>query len=181
MTWTYFRFLNSREYGTRAPQVSKVDFRSPRALRAESRSAPNHSIVVQRTGMTPVGKAFRNEQGSVEDVFWDFQMNILGEKDDTPVHFCDTCELPIKIYGPGLPWWRNGWESACQCGGRGLEPWSGRIPHAAERLGPWATIAGPARLEPVLGNERPRWWGARTPRWRVAPTPQWRVAPACRN
>ena len=40
----------------------------------------------------------------------------------------------------GLPWWRSGWESACRCGGRGFEPWSGRIPHAAERLGPWATI-----------------------------------------
>ena len=36
----------------------------------------------------------------------------------------------------GLPWWRSGWESACQCRGRGFEPWSGRIPHAAERLGP---------------------------------------------
>ena len=56
----------------------------------------------------------------------------------------------------GLPWWRSGWESACQCRGHGFEPWSGRIPHAAERLGPWATIAEPARLEPVLRNERGR-------------------------
>ena len=36
----------------------------------------------------------------------------------------------------------------------GFEPWSGRIPHAAERLGPWATIAGPACLEPVLRSGR---------------------------
>ena len=50
----------------------------------------------------------------------------------------------------GLSWWRSGWESACQLRGRGFGPWSGRIPHAAERLGPWATVAGPARLEPVL-------------------------------
>ena len=69
----------------------------------------------------------------------------------------------------GLPWWRSGWESACQCRGHGFEPWSGKIPRAAERLGPWATIAEPARLEPVRGNERPRWWEARAPRWRVAP------------
>ena len=55
---------------------------------------------------------------------------------------------------PGLPWWRSGWESACQCRGHGFEPWSGKIPHAAERLGPWATIAEPARLEPVLRNGR---------------------------
>ena len=36
----------------------------------------------------------------------------------------------------GLPWWRSGRESACQCRGHGFEPWSGKIPHAAEQLGP---------------------------------------------
>ena len=56
----------------------------------------------------------------------------------------------------GLPWWRSSWESACQCRGRGFEPCSGTIPHAVERLGPWATIAEPARLEPVLRNKRGR-------------------------
>ena len=56
----------------------------------------------------------------------------------------------------GLPWWRSGWESACQCRGHGFKPWSGRIPHAAEQLGPWATIAKPARLGPVLRNKRGR-------------------------
>ena len=56
----------------------------------------------------------------------------------------------------GLPWWRSGWESACQCRAHRFEPWSGRIPHAAEHLGPWATIAEPARLEPVLHNKRGR-------------------------
>ena len=56
----------------------------------------------------------------------------------------------------GLPWWRSGWESACQCRGHGFEPWSGKIPHAAERQGPWATIAEPVRLEPVLCNKRGR-------------------------
>ena len=59
-----------------------------------------------------------------------------------------------KMLVEGLPWWRSGWESACQCRGHGFEPWSGRIPHAAERLGPWATITEPARLEPVLRNRR---------------------------
>ena len=56
----------------------------------------------------------------------------------------------------GLPWWRSGWESACQCRGHGFEPWSGKIPHAAEQLGPWATTTEPARLEPVLRNRRGR-------------------------
>ena len=54
----------------------------------------------------------------------------------------------------GLPWWRSGWESACQCRGHGFEPWSGRIPHAAEQLGPWATTTETAHLEPVLCNKR---------------------------
>ena len=69
----------------------------------------------------------------------------------------------------GLPWWRTGWESACQCRGRGFEPWSGKIPHATEQLGQWATTTEPARLEPVLRNERPRRWEARALQWRVAP------------
>ena len=56
----------------------------------------------------------------------------------------------------GLPWWRSGWESACQCRGHGFEPWSGKIPRAAEQLGPWATTTEPARLEPVLCNKRGR-------------------------
>ena len=41
-------------------------------------------------------------------------------------------------------------------GGDGFEPWSGKIPHATEQLGPWATITEPARLEPVLRNKRGR-------------------------
>ena len=61
-----------------------------------------------------------------------------------------------KIISCGLPWWRSGWESACQCRGHGFDPWSGKIPHAAEQLGPWATITEPARLELVLRNKRGR-------------------------
>ena len=63
---------------------------------------------------------------------------------------------PIKRRKQGLPWWRSGWESACQCRGHGFEPWSGKIPHAVEQLGPWATITELARLEPVLRNKRGR-------------------------
>ena len=62
----------------------------------------------------------------------------------------------IKRNETGLPWWRSGWESACQCRGHGFEPWSGKIPHAVEQLGPWTTTAEPARLEPVLRNKRGR-------------------------
>ena len=69
----------------------------------------------------------------------------------------------------GLPWWRSGWESACQCRGRGFDPWPGRIPHAAEQLGPCATTTEPVLLQ----QERPQQWGARAL--------QRGVAPACLN
>ena len=69
---------------------------------------------------------------------------------------CKGIKDSTKLRNYGLPWWRSGWESACQCSGHGFEPWSGRIPHAAERLGPWATATEPARLEPVLRNKRGR-------------------------
>ena len=68
----------------------------------------------------------------------------------------DTAAEIIKRIFTGLPWWRSGWESACQCRGHGFEPWSGKIPHAAEQLGPWATATEPARLEPVLRNRTGR-------------------------
>ena len=60
----------------------------------------------------------------------------------------------LKSTFSGLPWWRSGWESACQCRGHGFKPWSGKIPHATEQLSPWATITEPARLEPALRNKR---------------------------
>ena len=45
----------------------------------------------------------------------------------------------------GLCWWLRGEEAACQCGGHGLDPWSGTIPHATGQQSPWATTT-----EPVL-------------------------------
>ena len=41
-------------------------------------------------------------------------------------------------------------------GDTGSSPGLGRPPHAAEQLGPWATVTEPARLEPVLRNKRGR-------------------------
>ena len=57
--------------------------------------------------------------------------------------------IKLKMKNRGLPWWRSGWESACQCRGHGFKPWSGKISHAAEQLGPWDT-----RTEPALRNKR---------------------------
>ena len=77
---------------------------------------------------------------------------------DEPGASCGTRRLRTcsKNKKEGLPWWHSGWESACQCRGQGFEPWSGKIPHAAEQLGPWARITEPSRLEPVLHNKRGR-------------------------
>ena len=71
-------------------------------------------------------------------------------------HMDEKGHSELKLGNLGLPWWRSGWESACQCRGHRFEPWSGRIPHAAEQLGLWATTTEPARLEPVLRNKRGR-------------------------
>uniref|UniRef100_UPI00358E6AFC E3 ubiquitin-protein ligase Hakai-like isoform X2 n=1 Tax=Myxine glutinosa TaxID=7769 RepID=UPI00358E6AFC len=36
-------------------------------------------------------------------IIWNCKINILGRKEETPVHFCDKCALPIKIYGRMIP------------------------------------------------------------------------------
>ena len=74
----------------------------------------------------------------------------------TPTERLFFSQMVLSKVFRGLPWWCSGWGSACRCGGRGFGPWSGRILHAVERLGLWATVAGPARLEPVLRNRRGR-------------------------
>ena len=67
----------------------------------------------------------------------------------------------------GLPWWLSGRESTCQCRRHGFDPWSRKIPHAAELLSlgsrPWeppvlsshaATTEARTCLEPALRSER---------------------------
>nr|XP_012377573.2 E3 ubiquitin-protein ligase CBLL2 [Dasypus novemcinctus] len=41
--------------------------------------------------------------GIKKNAFEDCKINIIGEKDCLPVHFCEKCELPIKIYGRMIP------------------------------------------------------------------------------
>ena len=56
------------------------------------------------------------------------------------IRFSRRKTLPTPMYLllklSGLPWWHSGRESACPCRGHGFEPWSGKIPHAAEQLSP---------------------------------------------
>ncbi|KAJ8386681.1 hypothetical protein AAFF_G00167970 [Aldrovandia affinis] len=49
------------------------------------------------------GDAFGSQRRFPQQMFWDYKLNLLGEKDDTPVHFCDKCGLPIKLYGRMIP------------------------------------------------------------------------------
>ena len=49
-----------------------------------------------------------------------------------------------NIYIFGHPWWYTGWESTCQCRGHGrFDPWSGKIPRAAEQLSLLAATTEP--------------------------------------
>ena len=83
---------------------------------------------------------------------------LISQKLRNPCHQATAISVvvPVKTLPLGLPWWRSDWESACQCRGHGFEPWSGKIPHAAEQQSPWATTTEPARLESVLRNKRGR-------------------------
>ena len=48
---------------------------------------------------------------------------------------------------PGHPWWCSGLKCTCQCRRHGFNLWSGKIPHAMERLSPRTTA------EPVLPQQ----------------------------
>ena len=45
-------------------------------------------------------------------------------------------------------------ESSLQCKGHWFNPWSRKIPHAAEQLSPQAPSTEPTHLEPMLHNKR---------------------------
>ena len=77
---------------------------------------------------------------------------------------------PLRMIIQGLTWWRSGWESACQCRGHRFDPWSGKIPHAAEQLSPCATTTEPVCSRPhmlKLLSPRAATTKARAPRARA--------------
>ena len=67
--------------------------------------------------------------------------NTRGSTTDTPSNTGKPQHVTLseKLTDMRLPSWPSGWESACQCRGHGFDPWSREIPHASERLIPWAT------------------------------------------
>ena len=61
-----------------------------------------------------------------------------------------TAEQPSTLKKDwGLPWWRSGYESACQCRGHGFDSWSGKIPHAPQLLSLCSRARVPQLLKPV--------------------------------
>ncbi|KAL7828006.1 hypothetical protein AOLI_G00311580 [Acnodon oligacanthus] len=49
------------------------------------------------------GDAFAGQRRFPQQFYWDYKLNLIGEKDETPMHFCDKCGLPIKTYGRMIP------------------------------------------------------------------------------
>ena len=54
----------------------------------------------------------------------------------------------------GFPRCSSSKESTCQRRGQGLNPWSGKIPRAAEQLSPWATTPEPPSVQLMPRNKR---------------------------
>ena len=74
----------------------------------------------------------------------------------------------------GLSQWLGGKESTCQWRRRRFDPWSGRIPHAAEQLNPCPTTIEPVLLSPCSATGEAA--AMRSPRTttREKPAQQWR-------
>ena len=64
-------------------------------------------------------------------------------------------------------WDFPGGESACQCRGYGLKPWSGKIPHATEQLRPQLLSLRSRARVPQLLSLRVATTEAHTPRARA--------------
>ncbi|XP_074180184.1 LOW QUALITY PROTEIN: E3 ubiquitin-protein ligase CBLL2-like [Rhinolophus sinicus] len=45
------------------------------------------------------GELLRKKEKKPRMPLGNFKIKIIGEKDDSPVNFCDKCDLPVKIYG----------------------------------------------------------------------------------
>lgn len=87
---------------------SKVLVRSPRSMprvtaKTQSGDEEGFDYGEEERYDCKSGDMFMNQRRFPGHLFWDYKINLIGEKDDTPVHFCDQCGLPIKIYGRMIP------------------------------------------------------------------------------
>ncbi|KAM4615560.1 E3 ubiquitin-protein ligase Hakai isoform 2-T2 [Polymixia lowei] len=91
--------------------ISKQPVRSKpqaRPQRSTSRPSKNPAGEEESFGFKPeerfdcgskAGDVFGSQRRFPQQIFWDYKLNLIGEKDDVPVHFCDKCGLPIQLYG----------------------------------------------------------------------------------
>ncbi|KAF1372611.1 hypothetical protein PFLUV_G00267620 [Perca fluviatilis] len=49
------------------------------------------------------GDVFATQRRFPQALFWDYKLNLIGERDEVPIHFCDKCGLPIQLYGRMIP------------------------------------------------------------------------------
>ncbi|KAG8005756.1 E3 ubiquitin-protein ligase Hakai, partial [Nibea albiflora] len=49
------------------------------------------------------GDVFATQRRFPQQLFWDYKLNLIGERDEVPIHFCDKCGLPIQLYGRMIP------------------------------------------------------------------------------
>ncbi|XP_061618340.1 E3 ubiquitin-protein ligase Hakai-like [Phyllopteryx taeniolatus] len=49
------------------------------------------------------GDVFAAQRRYPQPLFWDYKLNLIGERDEVPIHFCDKCGLPIQLYGRMIP------------------------------------------------------------------------------
>uniref|UniRef100_A0A8D2ZHY9 E3 ubiquitin-protein ligase Hakai n=1 Tax=Scophthalmus maximus TaxID=52904 RepID=A0A8D2ZHY9_SCOMX len=95
--------------------ISKQPLRSkppPRAQRPSSRPTKSEAGEDDNFGFkqedrfdcgAKSGDVFANQRRFPQQMFWDYKLHLIGERDDVPIHFCDKCGLPIQLYGRMIP------------------------------------------------------------------------------
>ncbi|XP_033831877.2 E3 ubiquitin-protein ligase Hakai [Periophthalmus magnuspinnatus] len=93
--------------------ISKPPLRSkppPRAPRPGGRVCKSETGEDENFGFKPEERfdcgakdVYGNQRRFPQPLFWDFKLNLVGEKDKLPIHFCDKCGLPIQLYGRMIP------------------------------------------------------------------------------
>ena len=95
------------------------------------------------------------------NTMWSHMWNLKNQPNKTNENNQWLFKWKFKNMTYRLPWWLSGKESTCQCRRHGFNPWSGKIPHAVEKLTPCITTEptccnswSPRTLGPVFHNRR---------------------------
>uniref|UniRef100_A0A8C6TL04 Cbl proto-oncogene-like 1, E3 ubiquitin protein ligase n=1 Tax=Neogobius melanostomus TaxID=47308 RepID=A0A8C6TL04_9GOBI len=88
---------------SKQPLRSKPPLRVPRPGGRVSKSEPvdddNFGFKQEERFDCGVKDVYGNQRRFPQVLFWDFKLNLVGERDKCPIHFCDKCGLPIHLYG----------------------------------------------------------------------------------